>query len=198
MLQQRGIETEWFYNPQGAVFWGPVLTTALFGNEMGQVHLCTGKFQKLQITWLRLSAQELNSVSNSVSQCWTAHLLGPALSPSKTRPLQFPMPGDNSQRAAQPCWAVTDWFSRRSFSPQGFCPFPEDKTMLYFQGWACSCLDGSRECSWAMSNAHLFLPAVSWRQECTCSWQPHGDAHHISCVLGVSCFLNYKLPHENL
>lgn len=96
MVQQGGIETQNYFNPQGAVFWGHMLASALFGNEMCLVHLCAGKSQKLQITWLRLSAQELNSVSNSLSQCYTAHLLGPALSTSITRPLQFPMPGNNS------------------------------------------------------------------------------------------------------
>lgn len=68
MVQQGGIETQSDCNPQGAVFWGHMLTTMLFGNEMCLVHLCTGKFQKLQITWLRFVAQELNSVSN-LSQC---------------------------------------------------------------------------------------------------------------------------------
>lgn len=73
MVQQGGTETQNDFNPQGAVFWGHTLTTMLFGNEMCLVHLCTGKLQKLQVTWLRLSAQELNSVSNSLSQHGTAH-----------------------------------------------------------------------------------------------------------------------------
>lgn len=68
MVQQGGIETQNDFNPQGAGFWGHTLTTALFGNKMCPVHLCTGKFQKLQITSLGLSAQELNSVSNSLNR----------------------------------------------------------------------------------------------------------------------------------
>lgn len=94
MVQQGGTETQNDFNPQGTVLWGHMLTTMLFGNEMCLVHLCTGKLQKLQVTWLRLSAQELNSVSNSLSQHRTAHFVGPALSTYKTRPLQFLMPGD--------------------------------------------------------------------------------------------------------
>lgn len=68
MVQQGRIETQNDFNPQGAGFWGHMLTGVLFGNEMCLVHLCTEKFQKLQITRLRFSAQELNSVSN-LSQC---------------------------------------------------------------------------------------------------------------------------------
>lgn len=68
MVQRGGIEAQNDFNPEGAGFGGHMLITVLFRNEMCLVHLCTGKFQKPQITWLRLSAQELNSVSSSVSQ----------------------------------------------------------------------------------------------------------------------------------